>query len=111
MRAGAAPWERQAMVKSENVVEALRRDASYLGRAAVAIVFIGFATIVVAAALYDLLSIRTRLCCWRIGVPTSIEILHDEMFAAVADDALDIARTDRRFAMAARNVEHVSWLA
>jgi len=46
------------MVNTKNVVAALRRDASYLGRAVVAIVIIGFATIVMAAALYDLLSIR-----------------------------------------------------
>jgi hypothetical protein len=46
------------MIKSKNLVAALRRDANYAGRAVVAIVFIGFAAIVVAAALYDLLSIR-----------------------------------------------------
>ncbi len=107
----AAPWERQAMLKSENVVAALRRDASYLGHVVVAIVFVGFATIVVAAALYDLLSIRNRLYCQRIGVPASIKILDNEMFAVVAGDTLDIPWTDRRFAMAARDVEHVSRLA
>jgi len=46
------------MVKSKNVVAALRRDVTYIGRAVAAIVFIGFAAIVVAAALYDLVSIR-----------------------------------------------------
>ncbi len=100
-----------AVLKSENVVAALRRDASFLGRAVVAILFVGFATIVVAATLYDLLSIRNRLYCGRIGVSASIEILDNEMFAAVADDTFDIAWTDRRFAMAARNIEHVSRLA
>jgi len=39
-------------------VAVLRRDANYVGRVVVAIVFIGFAVIVVAAALYDLYSIR-----------------------------------------------------
>ncbi len=44
------------MVKSRHVVEVLRRDATYLGRAMAAIIFIGFAAIVMAAALYDLLA-------------------------------------------------------
>jgi hypothetical protein len=42
------------MVTSRQVVEVLRRDATYAGRAVAAIIFIGFAAIVVAAALYDL---------------------------------------------------------
>jgi len=46
------------MIKSKNLVAALRRDANFIGRAVVAIVFIGFAAIVVAAALHDLLSLR-----------------------------------------------------
>jgi len=46
------------MIKAKNVVAELRRDVTYLGRAVIAIVFIGFATIVVAAALYDLWAIR-----------------------------------------------------
>jgi len=44
------------MVKSRHVVEVLRRDAAYVGRAVAAIILIGFAAIVVAAALYDLLA-------------------------------------------------------
>jgi len=44
------------MVSSKHVVEVLRRDATYAGRAVAAIIFIGFAAIVVAAALYDLVS-------------------------------------------------------
>jgi hypothetical protein len=50
--------ERQAMIKAKNVVAELRRDVSYVGRAIIAIVFISFATIVVAAALHDLWAIR-----------------------------------------------------
>ena len=45
------------MIKSKNLGAVLRRDATYVGRAVVAIVFIGFAAIAVAAALYDLYSI------------------------------------------------------
>ncbi len=44
------------MIKSKDVVAELRRDISYVVRAIVALVLIGFATIVVVAALYDLLS-------------------------------------------------------
>jgi hypothetical protein len=50
--------ERQAMMRSKNVVAALRRDAHFLLNAAIAMVFIGFASLAVAAALVDLLSIR-----------------------------------------------------
>jgi len=46
------------MIKSKNVVAELRRDMTYVLRVIVAIVLIGFAGIVVAAALYDLLSLR-----------------------------------------------------
>jgi hypothetical protein len=46
------------MMKSKNVVAALRRDAHFVLNAVVAVVFIGFAGIVVAAALIDLLAIR-----------------------------------------------------
>ena len=46
------------MIKSKDVVAELRRDANYVGRAVVAVVFIGFAAIVIAAALMDLLSIH-----------------------------------------------------
>jgi hypothetical protein len=53
-----ASSERQAMMKSKNVVSALRRDAGYVLNAAIASVFIGFAVLAVAAALFDLLPIR-----------------------------------------------------
>ena len=46
------------MMKRQNVVSALRRDVTYVGNAVVAIVFISFASLAVAAALFDLISIR-----------------------------------------------------
>jgi hypothetical protein len=50
--------ERQAMMKNKNMVAALRRDAHFVLNAVIAVVFIGFAGIVVAAALIDVLAIR-----------------------------------------------------
>lgn len=46
------------MIKSKNLVATLRRDASFVWHAVIAIVFIGFAGLAVAAALLDLWSIR-----------------------------------------------------
>ena len=46
------------MIKSKNVVAALRRDVSFVWHAAIVAVFIGFASLAVAAALLDLLAIR-----------------------------------------------------
>ena len=46
------------MMMSKNVVATLRRDASYVWNAAIAVVFIGFASLAMAAALFDLFSIR-----------------------------------------------------
>jgi hypothetical protein len=46
------------MIKKQNVVAALRRDVAFVGNAVVAVVFIGFASLAVAAALFDLLAIR-----------------------------------------------------
>ena len=46
------------MINSKNVVSALRRDVAFVWHAVIAVVFIGFATLAVAAALLDLLSIR-----------------------------------------------------
>lgn len=43
------------MMTSKNVVAALRRDASYVWNAVIAVVFIGFAGLALAAALFDLL--------------------------------------------------------
>ena len=50
--------ERQAIMKSKNVVAELRRDVHYVMNAMIAVVFIGFASLAVAAALLDFLSIR-----------------------------------------------------
>jgi|GEM_PF-348486 hypothetical protein len=49
---------RQAMINGKNVVAALRRDATFVWHAVIAVVFICFATLAVAAALLDLLAIR-----------------------------------------------------
>ena len=46
------------MIKKQNVVAELRRDVTFVGNAVVAVVFIGFASLAVAAALFDLWSIR-----------------------------------------------------
>jgi len=46
------------MMKSKNVVAALRRDVSFIWHAVIVLIFIGFASLAVAAALLDLLSIR-----------------------------------------------------
>jgi hypothetical protein len=50
--------EHQAMMKSKNLVAALRRDVSYVWHAVIAVVFIGFASLAVVAALLDFVSIR-----------------------------------------------------
>jgi hypothetical protein len=47
------------MLSKQNVVATLRRDASFVWHALIAVVFIGFATLAVAAALVDLLVIRS----------------------------------------------------
>ena len=46
------------MLKSKNVVAALRRDLYFVWHVVIAVVFIGFASLAVAAALLDLMSIR-----------------------------------------------------
>ncbi len=46
------------MMKSKNVVAELRRDVSYVWHAVIAVVFIGFASLAVAAALLDFISIH-----------------------------------------------------
>jgi hypothetical protein len=46
------------MLKRKNVVAALRRDASFVWHAVIAVVFIGFAALALAAALLDFLSIH-----------------------------------------------------
>ncbi len=46
------------MMKSKNVVAALRRDVSFVWHAVIAVVFIGFASLALGAALLDLIAIR-----------------------------------------------------
>ena len=46
------------MLNSKNVVAALRRDVSFVWSALIAVVFIGFAGLAIAAALLDLLALR-----------------------------------------------------
>jgi hypothetical protein len=46
------------MMKSKNVVAALRRDVSFIWHAVIVVMFIGFAGLAVAAALLDLMAIR-----------------------------------------------------
>ena len=46
------------MMKNKDVVAALRRDASFIWHAVIAVMFIGFVSLAVAAALLDLMSIR-----------------------------------------------------
>lgn len=53
-----APLERQIMFKNKNVVAALRRDMSFVWHAVIAVVFIVFASLAIAAALLDLFPIR-----------------------------------------------------
>jgi hypothetical protein len=56
----ALPLERQVMtvIKNKHVGEALRRDVVFVWHAVIAVVFIGFASLAVAAALLDILSFR-----------------------------------------------------
>lgn len=46
------------MMKGKDVVAALRRDATFIWHTVIAVVFIGFASLALAAALLDLLSLR-----------------------------------------------------
>jgi hypothetical protein len=46
------------MTSGKNVVAALRRDAYFVWHAVIAVIFIGFASLALAAALLDLLPIR-----------------------------------------------------
>jgi hypothetical protein len=50
-----SPLERQAMMKSKHVVAVLRRDVNYIMNAVVAVIFIGFGSLALAATLLDLL--------------------------------------------------------
>ena len=46
------------MLNKENMVAALRRDVTFVWHAVISVVFIGFASLAVAAALLDLLAIH-----------------------------------------------------
>ena len=46
------------MMNTKTVVSALRRDVSFVWNAVIAVVFIGFAGLAVAAAVVDLVAIR-----------------------------------------------------
>ena len=46
------------MMNSKTVVSALRRDVSFVWTAVIAVVFIGFAGLALAAAVLDLVAIR-----------------------------------------------------
>jgi hypothetical protein len=50
-----SPLEDQAMMNSKNVVAVLRRDVNYIMNVVVAVIFIGFGSLVVVATLLDLL--------------------------------------------------------
>ncbi|MEI8274516.1 MAG: hypothetical protein WCG00_00820 [Hyphomicrobiales bacterium] len=46
------------MMNSKTVVSALRRDVSFVWNAVIAVVFIGFAGLALAAAVLDVMAIR-----------------------------------------------------
>ena len=46
------------MIKNRNVVAALRRDVNFVWNAAVAVVFVCFAGLALAAAVIDLMALR-----------------------------------------------------
>jgi hypothetical protein len=46
------------MMNSKSLVAALRRDVSFVWNVLIAVVFIGFVGVAVAAALFDLVSLR-----------------------------------------------------
>ena len=48
------------MMKNRNLVAALRRDVHFVWNAMIAVVFIGFASLALAAALLDFLTIHHR---------------------------------------------------
>ena len=46
------------MMSKQTVVAALRRDVNFVGNAVGAVVFVGFASLAVAATLFDIIAIR-----------------------------------------------------
>ena len=94
------------MMNKQNVVAALRRDVTFVGNVVVAVVFVGFAGLAVAATVFDLVSIHHSAILAslsdlrRITMPLPFEILDHDVFAAVIRlavfrFALDIVRPDR----------------
>jgi hypothetical protein len=55
---GSFEGGRQVIMKTKNVVAALRRDVSFVWHAVIAVMFVGFVSLAVAAALLDVLAIR-----------------------------------------------------
>jgi hypothetical protein len=53
-----APGEPQVMIRSRNMVATLRRDASFVFNVLIALVFVGFASVAVFAAVVDLMALR-----------------------------------------------------
>src|SRR5262249_32685520 len=96
------------MINSKNVVASLRRDATFVWHAVIAVVFIGFASLAVAAGFLDLLGIRHLP---RVAVPLPVVVFDNNFGMAICADSLDVVRADGRFAVATWNVKHVSRLA
>ena len=71
------------MINSKNVVAALRRDVAFVWHAVIAVVFIGFASLAVAAALLDVLGDPALDRFRRILVLLPVEIFHDSLRAPV----------------------------
>lgn len=46
------------IMNRHNVMASLRRDVTFVGNAVVAVMFVGFASLAIAAALFDLVSIH-----------------------------------------------------
>lgn len=46
------------MIRSRNMVATLRRDASFVFNVLIALVFVGFASVAVFAAVVDLMALR-----------------------------------------------------
>ena len=46
------------MMRNRQVVSILRKDAVFVWNAVISVVFIGFATLAIAAALFDFISLR-----------------------------------------------------
>ena len=58
MSPSTAASEQRAMLNGKNVVAALRRDVTFVWHVVIAVVFIGFASLAVAATLLDVVSLH-----------------------------------------------------